>query len=246
MSTKVTAKTTPTSDLSETDLEALEEIRLRAFHSDGSRTPATDLEHFRELIRSFQLITVVHEGDAPQGMILWSWDVLKFGSRQVVWFRAEDYIMAPDVRGGKALPLAAARVVTRMLATTNPLKPIYCVAPAYPGSYIMLRDVFGRVATLQDSPTDFERELILAVGEQTGGDRFEPKTGLKSEHLSPSDQHRRLKHTKHEAEFDHYEQMNPQWREGYALFVCVKASRVTFVPRLLRTALRRRRAHGGH
>jgi hypothetical protein len=203
--------------LREDEVRALWRLRLQLIDLKPTVSPEQDFEAFAKDFQWPGWVWIGWDGDRVGGFFLQRGVPVTWRGRELLCLLPEYGFVAPHLRGGAVLPVAAV-VITALSAARHPLRPKYVAASTYPPGYIAFRRAVSPFWTLSDPALpDWERSLLLHLGERVSGVSFRPSTGTVTMRTVPF-AGRSPRGEDGRALFAAYEGANPEWREGVGLF----------------------------
>ncbi len=232
--------------LSSTEIseERLREIwRLRLEMLTLTRPAEQDWEEFRRAVvgPDRYVFVFVDPQDTAQGFFTIAMLPVEVSSRRMLLMFSKFFYFRRAYRGHPKTILAPWRLVPIAWRSFGP-RSLHFVTTAFPQSYVSLTRTSGRTWSLRDEGTPlWAREALVAFGEAFYPTSFDAAGGVvrganvaDGESLPQSSEARRLA--------EHYEKLNPQWRDGLTLPILfsVDARLVRYnLTRVLRRAVRR-------
>ncbi len=183
-----------------------------------TRSPEADWANFRRYVEGADrmLFVFVDDDGRAQGFFSIAFIPLEIEHRRLLLMYSKYFYFRRDFRGHPATMMSPWRLLPIGLRRYG-ARSLHFVTTAFPQSYVSLYRSSGRVWSLREPeiPGWKAHALRTFAGAWCGAD-FDAETGLvtganvaDSESMPRSEEARRL--------YDRYEQLNPDWRQGYTL-----------------------------
>lgn len=199
-------------------------LRLRHVALQPGIDPAYDFEKFAQAIRTpgSALATVADPTGRLRGTFHCAGGARTWAGRRIAVALPEYVFVDAEVRGSPWLAGVCVRMAARFLAP-YPLLPKYVANPSYLPSDLAYCGRFETVWMLGDGDVPpFEAGLMRTLARECAGDRLDGATGLIRLHtqLMRPEEKRPGRPRTQQARARYLDQ-NPNWAEGYVVFMMV-------------------------
>lgn len=236
---KVRVRTQPGSELTESLLRSMWELRLSFKELKSHFDPDADYERFSTFCRSCKSVFLLLDRDGKlRGFYVIKVARDSFANREYLRITPEYAYVEKEYRGSPAMRLAYLRLLPVLF--TNFGVPVYGTATITPSSYLLYTDAF-RVYTHGDTDVpEWERTLLDSIGHEFGGRDWDAHAKLLRGRTKLRDEKppRRFRSDEHRRAYQHYLSQNPQWQDGHQL-VCVFPISLKLVLPTIRGAIKR-------